>query len=113
MAALTLICIPHIVHSSSPFTLMFGHGPISCSPLSQDQRAHDTSTYLELNRKRLAEIYEIVDANLTQAGEQQKRSYDKRIPKADFPSTLVMQYGSQYRLNTSWRRRMGCSQHTT
>ena len=75
------------VHSStklSLFTLMFGYGTISCSPLSQDQRAHDTSTYLELNRKRLAEMYEIVDANLTQAGEQQKEILRQEYQKPTF-----------------------------
>lgn len=96
------------VHSStklSPFTLMFGHGPISCSPLSQDQRAHDTSTYLELNHKRLAEMYEIVDANQTQAGEQQKRSYDKNTksrPPFHIGDAVWLSVPTKHKLDSKW-----------
>lgn len=59
----------------SPFELMFG-----CSPHMSELpplTAFDTDTYQRQLRIKLAQLQDLVDASLTQAGPQQKQAFDR------------------------------------
>ena len=58
-------------HSSTrntPFTLMFGRNVKESLPFSSTNTAHDATSYKDHLQKRLAEMYDIVEANLVEAG---------------------------------------------
>ena len=79
-----------LAHSStdvSPFELMFGRSPhySDLPPIS----AFDTDTYQLKLRTKLAQMKDIVDASLTQAGARQKCTFDRNYNCSFQPGDLV------------------------
>ena len=75
-----------LAHSStgvSPFELMFGRSPhySDLPPIS----AFDTDTYQLKLRTKLAQMKDIVDASLTQAGARQKCTFDRNCNRSFQP----------------------------
>ena len=67
----------HRSTKATPFTLMFGRDVAdSIIPTDSTNAARDTITYEAELVKRLAEMYEIVEGNLAEAGSAQKTGYD-------------------------------------
>jgi hypothetical protein len=61
----------------SPYTLMFGREAREPLLVAESHHDVDSQSYHVLLKRKLAELYEIVDANLVQAGVEQKKVYDK------------------------------------
>lgn len=65
----------HRSTKTTPFTLMFGRKVADSIVSSENTVATDTTTYEGELQKRLAEMYETVEANLVEAGNTQKIGY--------------------------------------
>ena len=79
--------------------LMFGRNAPDFQVPVLDNKVYEATTYQGQLRKRMAEMYDLVEANLSQAGEKQKKGYDANAKaRPSFKIGLVMQFGSLFPL---------------
>ena len=82
------------VHSTtgvSPFELMFGRQPTLNMAKLSGVTAFDPASYQAQLHAKLAELQDLVELNITEAGCEQKSAYDGTLHPA--PSWLVIQCG--------------------